>query len=294
MSSNRVLFAIFLMASAMFTYVSVNALLRICDQPYHPIQVLFFRYAFSLLPCLFFAGPSLLRQRKAPVIQYAFRGFASAASLGALFASIYLLPYANATVLMFVATLFMIALSKPLLGEKIHKEQWFAVVLGFVGVVIMANPSGHLNIWGVALGVFSAFIEAILLLHGRKLTRQDDSITIVFYGSVFALLAVSCGIGFVWKTPTLKDIILLGIFGMGGAIGQVLQTLASKQATAGTLAPVIYTAAIWSLLWGTFVFHEAITKELLIGGGIIILCGLWVVYSERKNQSIEEAIDIAH
>jgi drug/metabolite transporter (DMT)-like permease len=294
MPSTRPILGICLMAFAMFIYTLTNAFLRFCDQAYSPLQVLSFRYGFALIPCLVLGGRLLFIQRQISLKTYALRGIASAASLGSLFASIYLLPYADATVLMFISMLFLVILSQPILKEHVSRVQWVAVGLGFCGVIILASPTGQINTLGIALGVFSAFVEALLLLNGRLLTRKDSSTTIVFYSTLFGFVVSLIGLPFVWKTPSLKDFLMLSLLGLGGGLGHVMQTAASKYATSGVIGPAIYTAMIWGVVIGSLIFHEPLTHELLLGGGLIISTGLWVIWSERHNKKNKSAFDVMH
>lgn len=282
-ASQKSYLAIFLVVIAMFTYTNANALLKLSDEAYHPIQVLFFRFSLALIPCYILGKGAVFKDRSVSLKIYALRGAASVISLGCLFGSIYLLPFADATVLMFLMSLFMVTLSGFMLKEYATFTQWIAVITGFMGIFIMANPTGDFNMGGIALGTVSAFIEALLALNSRQLTRRDSSVAIVFYSTLFSTIISSGLLPFFWQRPTPKDTIFLILLGIGGGIAQYLQTLAYRYAPMGILGPIVYTSMLWAVLYGIYIFDEPLTLTSLIGGGIIIIGGLGVLYEEKRK-----------
>lgn len=280
----RVYFAIFLIILAMFIYTNVNALLRLSDAAYPAVQVLFFRFGLALIPCYVMGGGTdVFKDRHVSLIVYALRGTASLVSLGCFLGSLYLLPFADATVMIFLVSLFMVILSGPLLQERATLLQWIAVIVGFLGIIIMANPTGHVHSGGVALGTASAFIESILALNSRKLTQKDSNATIVFFSVLSSTVVSACLLPFFWQQPTRKDAVFLILFGIGGGIGQYIQTLAYRYAPMGVLGSMVYTSMLWAVLYGVYVFNEPLTLTTIIGGGVIIVSGLSVLYAEKRK-----------
>lgn len=297
---------IFFMVLAMFVFVSLNALVKTCQQTYPITQVVFFRFFFALIPYLIMMRT--LSGKKDPWVNllpkalplHILRGIGGAISLICLFQSLWFLPFADATVLMFVSPLFMMIISGPFVGEPVSWKHIVAVWLGFGGIVMMANPSfpwqideeaSHLIpifsnkiLLGMGLGLLSAFLEAVILLHNRILTRVEANTTIVFYYALVASAVCAVTLPFVWVSPTLQDWVLLMALGVGGGIGQYFQTLAYRYASAPVLAPLFYSALVWSVLYGTLFFHEPLTKGLIVGGALIVGSGIYGALGDQKNQ----------
>ena len=275
----------FFMALGFFCYATISALFKSVEQEYSMLQVVFFRSLFALVPysvALHMTG-RWDALNNPPLIQHILRAIVGVIGLSCLFRSLSLLPLADATVLTFTISLFMVLLSMPLLRERISTRNFLAIIVGFLGVIIVSNPTGGGNIIGYASGLCFGLFEAFVILKGRMMTRTNSNGAIVFY---YALLsAVICGVflPFVWVTPTLKDWLILIILGLGGGLGQYLVTIASRYAHAGVLGPMTYTMMLWSLMYGYFLFEEVPQFNVWLGGTFVILSGLYVVNYERKS-----------
>jgi drug/metabolite transporter (DMT)-like permease len=284
---SKTLLGIFYMGLAMFAFTSVNALYKACDRIYPPTQVVFFRHFFSLIPYLLMlrglGGVSLLKTTNLTV--HAVRGGIAVISLACLFQGLVMLPFADAMVLSFTSTLFLTSLSQPVLGEKVDVWCWVAVALGFLGSIVMANPTGKVFNWGVAFILMTAFFDAWLMLNSRALAKTDSNVAIVFYFSLAASILSGATLPFFWITPTVKDFIFLAIVGMGGGIAQYFLTIAYRYARAATLAPIIYTSLIWSMVYGSFFFGEELSARLWIGAFLIVGAGLFIIFQENRKRN---------
>lgn len=272
---------------AMFVFVSVNALVKTLEKSYPIIEMVFFRNFFAILPCLF----PLFFQKNRQLLKisnwhiHGFRALAGVISLCCLFESILRLPLAEATVFMFTASIFVTALAFPLLGEKVGGIKLGAVIVGFLGVLVVSTPTHSVFNWGAIFGLVSAFIEAVLMVHNRKLSTVNHPLTITFYYLIFASVINGCFLPFFWQMPTFYDAVVLVVLGLGGGVGQYFVAAAYAFAPAGLLAPVLYTAMIWSLFYGILLFGEAPSLALIIGGGLIVMANLFVVFQENKKIS---------
>jgi drug/metabolite transporter (DMT)-like permease len=275
------------MILAMLIFVSVNVLLKLCQQPYPITQIVFFRFFFAMTPCLLMIHKQRswtdLRPKALP--WHIVRGLGGVISLSCLFSSIQLLPFADATVLMFTATLFMTGLASTLLGESIGYKRTLAVLIGFLGIIAIAQP-GALHegaLLGIVCGITSAILEAVILLHNRILTRIEANTTIVFYYALTASCTCAMTLPFVWVTPTLQDWGILILLGLGGGLGQYYQTMAYRYAPAMVLAPMLYSAMIWSVLYGILLFNETPTIGFLVGSILIVGSGLYVLLAKKSK-----------
>lgn len=279
------------MVLGLFCYSTVNALFKMCEQEYSMAQVVFFRNAFALLPVLAMIHfnkewPTL---KTTKIKSHLFLAVIGVISLAFLFKSIILLPLADATVLMFSSSLFMTALSAPMLGEKVGIQRWLAVLVGFAGVLVIAKPSGDVLNLGVVLGALSALMQGIILLRWRALSTSESSTSMTFYFCLICAAMCMFALPFQWLEPTKMDWVILITLGLGSGLGQFFVTQATKYVPAYVSAPMFYTMMIWGVLYGLILFDEVPTISLYIGGALVIGSGLFVVYRENKLKKLENA-----
>lgn len=277
---------ILFMLLAMLIFSILNAIVKDTTSLYDPIQLVFFRCFFAAFPSamfLFIHRQWMIPSSSAWKIHFK-RAFLLAIGLSSLFIGIGVLPLANSMALYFSATLFLVILSYPILREKVGFAQGFAVAIGLVGVFIIAKPGGDVFHWGVLFLILGAFMESAYNLYGRLLSSTHNSFMITFLGSLLPALVVLIALPFVWVTPDFKGWIALIILGLGGGLGQLCVTFAYRHASAGILAPMIYSAMLWSIMLDIMLYGNWPTQSLLLGCGIIIASGLMIVFSEVKRK----------
>lgn len=283
MAKRKHLLGVVCLALAMFVFVSVNAYVKTMEKSYPIVEVVFFRNFFAIIPCMIvLACQRNLQHLKVSNWPIHFlRAVFGVISLCCLFESIFLLPLAEATVFMFTASIFVVALAFPMLGEKIGLPRLGAVAIGFIGVLIISSPTQNIFNWGAFFGLASAFIEAVIMVHNRKLSTINHPLAITFYYLVFASVISCCFLPFFWIMPTSYDFLVLVALGLGGGVGQYLVAVAYACAPAGLLSPILYSSMIWSLLYGVLLFQEVPSMALIIGGGLILLANIFVVFPRK-------------
>ena len=276
------------MLLAMLVFSVLNAIVKDTTTHYHPIQLVFFRCFFATIPAamfLFARGGWMLPSPIEWRVHFK-RAFLLASGLSILFLGIGMLPLSNSMALYFSATLFLVILSYPILKEKVRLLQGVAVAIGFVGVLIIAKPGGDVFHWGTLFVVLGAFLESAYNLYGRLLSSTYNSYMLTFLGTLLPALVMLFALPFVWVTPDLGGWIALICLGLGGGLGQLCVTFAYYHAPAGILAPMIYSAMLWSVMLDIVLYGNWPTQSLLLGCGIIIASGLMIVFHEsRSNKS---------
>jgi len=278
---------IFFIVLAMLIFSLLNAIIKGTTHQYNPLQLVFFRCfvaAFAPLIFLFTRGgwmqPTLeewkIHLKRALFISIGFTF---------LFTGIGQLSLSNSMALYFSSTFFLAILSYPILKEKVGFLQWLAVVIGIFGVLIIAKPSGDVFHWGTVFIVIGAFMEAAYNLYGRLLSLTHNSYILTFLGSILPALLVLLPLPFVWITPDFKGWMGLIALGLGGGLGQLCVTLAYKHAPAGTLAPMIYSAMLWSVILDVIIYESWPTPTLFLGCGVIIASGLIILFSEARKRA---------
>lgn len=263
------------------------------DQRYPQIEVLFFRFISALLPCLFF----IWHKRdtwalRLPWQVYVLQALGSGISLGCLFISVERLPLAEATILSFSTTLFVCLLSGPLLREKVSPANWWAVIVGFAGILWVAGPTGDFFSAGALFGLASALLQAFLSLSWRWVRGKETPEMLVFILSALISFLCALPLFFYWVTPTVKDFLILSSLGIGGGLGQMLFIRAFYLTSVGILGPITYVSMLWSLAYEVLFFHGSITLSLLGGGVLIVGSGIYIALQKpAENKTAEGAAD---
>lgn len=199
-----------------------------------------------------------------------------------------LLPLAEATVLGFTAPIFAVILSVLVLHERVGVWRIGAVVLGLIGVVIMANPTqSHLPLFGLAVGVGAAFMVALVSIQLRDLGRTEEPVTIVFYFSAMSAPALALLLPFApggHDRPFHHDAItwlMIGGIGVFGMFSQLLMTTALRYGRVSSVIVMDYAQFGWSLLWGWLVFDHLPPASTWLGAPAIIAAG--VIIARREH-----------
>jgi drug/metabolite transporter (DMT)-like permease len=177
------------------------------------------------------------------------------------------------------------------LGEPARAEPILAVLLGFVGVLIIlwpklsfgAHPMGHAEAIGAAAALASAFLMAVAVILVRKLVASEPTSTIVVYFSLLSSAAGLLSLPFGWVTPTSWQAVMLVMAGLLGGVSQLFLTESYRYADATTIAPFDYTQMIWAIAVGWLFFAEVPQAGVLAGAAIVILAGMLVVWGNRDR-----------
>jgi drug/metabolite transporter (DMT)-like permease len=260
----------------------MNVVVKDVTQNYPVWEVVFFRavFALPLMYPLIRLDRGYQRIQKSQFKSLLFLGLVGTFAIYCIFMSFRLLPLADATALCYSSILFVTALSQPVLKEYVGIHRWSAIIIGFIGVLIMASPKGQFNFHCLYALTF-AILEAVIIMTIRLLSRQLSAKVIVFY---FCLVAsvISGGMMMInqWKTPTFKDFLVLAMMGFISGVAQLLLTHAYRIAPAVAVAPMSYSSLLWGMLFGIIIFDEHPTLQLGIGSAIIISACLYIIYRE--------------
>jgi len=200
------------------------------------------------------------------------------------FAALALIPLVNVMVIVFIAPILITALSGPLLGEQVGIFRWFAVALGFIGMLIILKPTKGFIDYGTIYAIIGVVSYALIALTSRKLSNKDSAYNLTFY--MFFGPAIVGGLGGLntWITPNPWDWVLFLITGLVGGAAIIFFNLAYQKAEASVLTSFEYTGLIWASLAGYLIFNESVDSNVWVGAMIIIFGGLIIVYRERNDK----------
>jgi drug/metabolite transporter (DMT)-like permease len=275
---------------SVLTFTLMDAIIKDVSRVFPTGEIIFFRNLFAFLPLLFYVWlrGERLNLKTRNVWGHVMRGGFGVTSMFFLFYSYQVLPLSDAIALGLSGPIFVTVLSVPILGEHVGWRRWSAVIVGFIGVVIMTRPGpGVFDIdamWPLLGAVFYAFA----MISIRRLGSREPSSTIVFYFSAFSVLAslVTIPFGsvdarFAWVMPqSFWPCVELFAIGLLGGTAQILLTNAYQRARASVVSPFDYTALVYGFVLAWIFFQEVPDAFLIVGGLIVVASGVYIIHRE--------------
>ncbi len=277
-------------ATALFTIMST--LVKLVGERLPFTEVMFFR-CFIAMPVV---GLIVFRQRDWTVMKtrrpvgHFFRACTGMAAMSSSFYALTLLPLAEHTALSYTTPLFVTLLSIPMLGERPGIHRWGAVILGFLGIVVIALGQGAFStgLHGPhAVGIFFAVLQgcfsAVTTMLVRGLSATERSTTIVMWQSLLMTIFTGATLPFFWVTPTGWELLILLGVGVTGGVAQVMLTEAYASAQVSALGPYSYTSILWATVLGIVVFGTWPGVSMGVGAAMIVVAGLYILHREMKR-----------
>lgn len=279
---------IFLMLSAITVFTVMSAFIKAAGRV--PAgEAMFFRSIMAmpiLLVWLVTHGGIRQGIKTQSIRNHAVRGIVGSCAMGLGFAGLKFLPLPEVTAIRFVTPIVMVVLAALILGERFRLVRIAAVMLGFIGVVIIVAPRlsvglGSNEALGVGLTLGSACLAALAQVFVKGMAGRESTTAIVFWFSATSTVLSLVTLPFGWVWPTSYELALLVGAGVIGGLGQILLTSSYRFAEAGVLAPFTYVSMLWSVLIGYIWFNEIPTLGMLAGAALVIAAGVIIVLRER-------------
>jgi drug/metabolite transporter (DMT)-like permease len=209
------------------------------------------------------------------------RGIGVVGSAVAFILSLGALPIAEATAINFITPLMITVLAIPILGETVRLQGWVAVVVGFLGMLVVVRPGvGGLHPAALYV-VLSSLCWCMAMLVTRRLVNVDRSSVTLLWTACTGFVLLLCAVPFFLAPLSLRQAGLCLLVGVVASTGQWLAVLAYRHARATVLAPLTYSQLIWSSVLGYLVFGNIPDRWMLVGAVIIAASGIYVVHLER-------------
>lgn len=279
------------MVAGVFCLAAADAFAKWLGASYPIAQIVFFRMLFALPAVLLLAsfagGLAGLRTRRPAA--HLLRGLLATAASFCFFLGLRHLPLAEATALTFAVPLFVTALSVPLLGERVGRRRWAAVLAGFAGVLVMLRP-GLAAFQPAALYILvTALCYGLIMLSARRLATSESTAALVLYITLLPLAISSALLPVVWTAPAWADVGRFAANGTLGGLAMILITQGFRLAPAAVVAPFEYTGLVWAAGLGWLVWHELPGPFVWLGAAVIAASGLYIVRREtglgRRTQA---------
>jgi len=269
------------------SFSTMGAMLKLASMHgFNAPELVFYRSVFSLPVVLIWVlrrdNLRILRPNRA--MPHVWRGAMGIISMGLTFQALILLPLAEATAINFTAPIFATILSFLILHEEVGIHRWSAVVLGFIGVVIVAQPTGSsLPLLGIGVALAAAFGQASVTTTLRHLQRSEHVSTIVFWFAVSGIVAGGLAMPFFgqWHDGTGFAFVIAG--GLAGGLGQLFMT-ASLKAPIAVIAPFDYLQIVAATAFGWLLFSDAPNVSTIAGAGLIAASGIYTAWREHVRR----------
>jgi drug/metabolite transporter (DMT)-like permease len=293
--NRNILKAVLLKLTSALMFSVMSALVRYVSDVTPVGEMVFCRSFFAIIPVMIiyaWRGELMAAFRSSRPFGHLGRGTISVAGMFFNFAALARLPIVDVTTITFASPLITVALSAWILKERVRIYRWSAVVVGFVGVVVMLWP--HLDVarytaagsaaatTGALFAIVSAFTNAGSVVQTRRLTDTETTSSIVLYFSLFCALGGLLTLPFGWIVPSLPQLAALITVGVFGGLSHILLTESYRYAPASLLAPLDYTALFWAFILGYWFFGELPTGTVYVGSAIVAGSGLFVIWRERQ------------
>lgn len=195
-----------------------------------------------------------------------------------------MLPLADASALFFAMPLMLTVLSIPLLSETVDWRRWIGVAMGFAGILVVAQPTGHTEPFGVLIALSGAFCTALVAIAIRRLGSTEPELRTVFYFFTFSTLASGAFLPWWWTMPSFSSLVYLVAAGLAGTLGQIMLTRAYAMAPAAFLSPFNYLQIIYATAFGWLLWSELPSAAVVLGSAVVIGAGLLTIYLEKTRK----------
>ena len=251
-------------------------------------QVLFFRGFFGIV-FYFFIIPrerlSNFYHTKRAGLHF-LRCFSGLIALVAIFIALRSLPLATVVSISFAAPIFTTIFSIFLLSEKVGIYRWLAVIVGFVGILIITEPGiTSLNIYYIFPIIFCIGLSYVAITI-RKLSTSEPVWLISLFFSISITLLSLLSIPFGWVMPTIKDFLILAMIGIFGGVANLWLSQSYKYSEVSLVTPLKYLALVFAIIFGYLIWDEVPTIKSLFGAALVIFSTLIIFRREIYKKKI--------
>ena len=294
MKKNKLIAVALLALGATFFGSFMGAGVKLLSDDLHPIVICFYRSLMGLI----LITPFVIRNNfKALQTQnmrlQIFRASINVISMICWFSAIGMMHFEKATALGFTTPLFTTVLAVIVLGEVIRFHRTAALLLGFIGIIIIIRPGYVPFEFGTVLMLIASFSFSFVLIFVKKLSATDSSLTIIFYHllymtPVFFILSL-----FYWENINLYQLIVFTLMGASGLLSHWCLAQAFKISDTTFVMPLQFTKLIWASLIGLFIFAEQPDIWTWVGGVIIFISVVYITYREAfKKKGTQKPIQV--
>ena len=285
--------AIAYMIGATVMFAASSAVSKWLVEKYPVGEVLFTRTAVALAVCALLivprSGLSVFRTHR--LRHHMLRGTSQVLSQTFLLIAFSMMPLAGAIAINFSSPLFTTLVSALVFKEAVGAARWAALLVGFCGVLIVANPGADALRIGALFALGNAVLYGSVTAAVRSMTTTESVETLTLYQLLLLTGGFALLLPFGWVSPTYWDIGLVLLNGTSNAIGQLWWTRALHLAPASAVAPFYYLSLIWAVILGFAVWGDFPTISLIVGSAVVVASGLFLLWRESNaRQALAKAV----
>ena len=286
-SLNNNIMGIIFMTLGMFCLSVNDVVVKGLNISFPVWEVIFFRAFSGILVSfvlIFIFGWQSLKTKKP--IRHFVRAFSAVGCVVFYFFGLKFLLLSENIAIVHSAPIFAALLAVPILGERLGIHRITAIVIGFIGVIIIVKPGTDVFKLVSILPLISALFMASVYLSTRSLMNTDSSIAIIFYYSLALLITSIVFFPSDFAMPNIVQLIPLMSLGVMGSLGHYFMSQAAKNAEVVVISPFEYSSFIFVGIMGYIFYNEVPSISIIIGGILIILGGVYIAYREQKVSNI--------
>ena len=263
-----------------------DAIVKWLTADYSTGEIMFWRGLLSFLPMALLiwraGGPGLLRSHRPGALLS--RALLAAGTSLMIVLSFRFLPLPEALAIVFLSPIILTALAGPTLGEVVGRRRWAAVLVGFLGMLLIVRPGGD----GLGLAVLAPLTAALLSACRDVITRRlgptDHALSILFYSTVLSTLIGLVDMPRGLTPPALADLgLFMAIAAMWG-LAHLLSIMALAHAEASAISPFKYLSLVWAVLLGYLVWQHVPDLWITAGASLVVASGLYILHRERVRR----------
>lgn len=265
-----------LMCLTCLCFAALDTLIKYLSKGLPLTEVIWVRYTVQTIAIVVLFAPKMkgrILRTANPRLQMLRGGCLLAASLFVI-NGLSRLPLTETTAVLFLAPLIITLLSGPVLGERVLPVDWIAVMLGFVGVLVIVRPGGGLLTWAILFPVGTACCNAVYQMVTRSFHSAEHPVTTNLYTGLVGMVVLAPVMPFVWQWPDLQQGVVLVLAGLVGGLAHYVITKALECSSAAALGPYSYTQLVWAAMLGFLVFGALPDAVTWLGICIIASSGL--------------------
>lgn len=252
-------------------FVAVAVMVRLLGSDLPAVEAAFIRYVFGLLILIpVFMRMQWRRVKGANLKLYALRGLAHGAAVMLWFFAMARIPISEVTAIGYTTPIFTVVGAVLIFGERIHLRRIIAIIIGFVGILIMLRPGFKTIEIGSLAQLIAAPCFAISFLFAKKLTNTENSSDTLVMLSIFCTLTLMPGALYLWKTPTVVELGWLFLIAIFATAGHYAITKSIANAPLTLTQPFSFLQLIWAILFGYLIFNEVPDLWVTVGAAIIV------------------------
>ena len=294
MKKNKLISVALLAIGATLFGSFMGAGVKLLSDDLHPIMICFYRCLMGLIIITPFVARNNFQALQTDNMRLQiFRALINIISMICWFSAIGMMHFEKATALGFTTPLFTTVLAVFVLGEVIRFHRTAALLLGFVGILIIIRPGYMPFEFGTILMLIASFSFSFVLIFVKKLSATDSSLTIIFYHLLYMTPAFFILSLFYWENINLNQLIIFILMGTSGLLSHWCLAQAFKMSDTTFVMPLQFTKLIWASLIGLFIFAEQPDIWTWIGGIVIFISVVYITYREAfKKKGTKKPIQV--